>query len=285
MSATIREHQLAMLEILKELDRICTDADIHYMLFAGTMLGAVRHRGFIPWDDDADVVMLRPDYERFLQAAKSSLDKDRFFLQAEFSEHWPMFFSKLRMNGTACMEKFVPRDRAQHQGIYVDVFPADALSDRGITAKLQFAASKAVIAKCLLRRGYMTDSIGKKLFMGFCRILPMRPLLRFAQGRGLSETSRVHSFLAASHSFRKSIYPRSWFTETEPGVFEGGRFPVSCYADALLTTLYGDYMTASPPDERAKKVHAVLVDTENSYENYLDWQADQHYEVFTRSIR
>lgn len=278
------KHQQVMLELLRELDRVCVKHTIPYMLFAGSALGAVRHRGFIPWDDDLDVILLRDDYDRFLRFAPAELD-NQFFLQAEYSNHWPMFFSKLRKNGTACMEKFVPRDRNQHQGIYIDIFPADALSDNNIIARLQFIASKVVIAKCLYRRGYLTDSVEKRIFMQFCRVLPIAPFRHFAQGPRRKNTFRVHSFFGASHSYEKSVFPREWFTETEQNIFEGDYYPVSCHSDALLTTLYGDYMTASPPDEREKKVHAVLVDTDHSYEMYLDWQSRQQYDVYTRSIR
>ena len=96
-----------LFEMLEEIDRICSKNDIKYSLFAGSALGAVRHGGFIPWDDDLDIVMLRPDYEKFLQIADKELSS-AFFLQKEFSEHWPMFFSKLRKNGTAYMEKMFP---------------------------------------------------------------------------------------------------------------------------------------------------------------------------------
>ena len=93
-----------MLEMLSEVDRICKKYKIAYMLFAGTMLGAIRHEGFIPWDDDLDIVMLREEYERFLKIAEKELDLHKYYLQSEFSTHWPMFFSKLRRNGTACIE-------------------------------------------------------------------------------------------------------------------------------------------------------------------------------------
>lgn len=89
-------HQRALLQMLHEVDRICRKYGIQYMLFAGTALGAVRHGGFIPWDDDIDVIMLRPEYERFLALAVDELDSNTYYLQREFSEHWPMFFAKLR---------------------------------------------------------------------------------------------------------------------------------------------------------------------------------------------
>ena len=119
-------HQQALLTLLQEFDRVCKALDIPYLLFAGTMLGAVRHQGFIPWDDDLDIMMLRSDYDRFMAEAEQVLDKDTFYLQKEFSEHWPLFFSKLRLNGTTCLEKYHPKDPMTHQGIYMDISPATA---------------------------------------------------------------------------------------------------------------------------------------------------------------
>ncbi len=280
----IQTHRQVMLEMLREIDRICTKHTIAYLLFAGSALGAVRHGGFIPWDDDLDIVMLREDYARFLSVAPAELNKI-YYLQAEYSAHWPMFFTKLRKNGTACMERTIPKDRHQHQGIYVDIFPADNLSDCPLKAWVQFACAKAVIAKSLYARGYLTNSLLKKLFMQLCRPLPLKRLHRFVVAGGSAHSIRVHTFFGASRSFRKSVFPRSWFIQTERMPFEDGLFPVSAHCTELLTALYGDYMTPSPPEEREMKVHGVLVDPDHSYEDYLDWQAEQKYTVYTRSIR
>lgn len=101
MNKQLQKHQGIMFQMLCELDAICRRNNINYMLFAGSALGAVRHKGFIPWDDDLDIVMLREDYDRFLSVAPNELDGKQYYLQKEFSSHWPMFFSKLRKNNTA----------------------------------------------------------------------------------------------------------------------------------------------------------------------------------------
>ena len=104
-TATIEEHQAVLYELLIEFDRICKAHNIPYILYAGTAIGAVRHNGFIPWDDDADVLMLRKDYEYFLEIADEMLDS-KYYLQKEYSEHWPVGSSKLRKNNTTCLEKY-----------------------------------------------------------------------------------------------------------------------------------------------------------------------------------
>ncbi len=281
----LRQHQLLMLSMLKELDRICKKHNIKYMLFAGSMLGAVRHKGFIPWDDDLDVVMLRDEYEKFLLVAEKELDKQTYFLQKENSPHWHMHFSKLRKNNTACIERYIPKDSETHMGIYIDIFPCDNLSDSKILRKMQFFSSKVVIAKSLDKRGYLTDSKVKKMFQFFCKALPSKPFSAFAKNKGKNKTQMVHTFFGGSSAYLKAIYPRKWLENTILMQFEDSEFPVSEFYDELLTTLYGEYMTPLPESQRGKKVHAEIIDLENSYEKYKDEQKNMKFEEYSRSIR
>ena len=280
----LKRLQSEQLKMLNELDRICKKHNIKYMLFAGTALGAVRHKGFIPWDDDLDVVMLRSEYEKFLNIAEKELGSD-YHMQKEYSEHWMGCFSKIRKNNTAFMEKVVPKDPLQHQGIYIDVFPCDNLSKNKFGAYIQFFSSKIVIAKCLCKKGYITNSIVKKIFMILCHLVPFKPFLKNAQRRKDERSENVHSFFAASHSMSKSRYKRVWFEETVPCEFEGGSYPISKYYDELLTVLYGDYMQIPEAKDRVCKQHAIKIDFDNSYEKYVGMQKNMKFEELTKSIR
>ena len=230
----LKAHQQALLILLKEFDRVCRQLKIPYVLFAGTMLGAVRHQGFIPWDDDLDVMMLREDYDRFLREADTVLDREKFFLQKEFSAHWPMFFSKLRLNGTTCLEKYHPRDPEIHQGVYMDIFPCDAAFGSKTGRKLQFLASKVVIAKALDKRGYDTDSKMKKLFIAMCRVLPMKPFMALTRG-GSRNSGVVHSFLGGASGYGKNVLSgilkneRKWNSRAEDIRFLPGMTRCSRY--------------------------------------------------------
>lgn len=278
-------HQRLLLSMLKELDAVCRRNGIPYLLFSGTALGGVRHQGFIPWDDDVDVLLLRRDYERLLDALERELDGSRYYVQREFGPHWPMQFSKLRRNGTACLEKYHPRDPQVHQGVYLDIFPCDALAESPLLRGLQFAASKVVIAKALYARGYETDSLLKKLFLQLCRPLPRAPLHRFCQRRWDTDSPMVHTFFACGTRYEKNIFPRSWITETQDLPFEDGCFPVSAHWDRLLTRLYGDYMTLPEPQQRLCKEHAAILDLERPYTDYLARQKSMTFDTYTRSIR
>lgn len=282
--ATLQEHQQALYSLLQEFDRVCRALDIPYYLFAGTLLGSVRHEGFIPWDDDLDIIMLRKDYQRFLEQAPQVLNAESFFLQAEFSDRWPMFFSKLRLERTACIEKYHPRDLQTHRGVYMDIFPCDNAFESAFGRKLQFLASKVVIARGLWRRGYDTDSKKKKLFMAFCRLLPGKLFLRITQGPKKTG-AWVHSFLGAASRLEKSVYPASCFGQAGQGRFEGGSYPIPADPDRLLTILYGDYRTLPPEEERKCKAHCVLVDLTRSYRAYDHYTDDITFDVPTRSIR
>lgn len=277
-------HQAALLKLLQEFDRVCKALDIPYVLYAGTLLGAVRHQGFIPWDDDLDVLMWREDYDRFLAEAPAVLDTDTFFLQREFSEHWPLFFSKLRLNGTACLEKIHPKDPRMHQGIYIDIFPCDRARQTTLGRRMQFAASKVVIAKSLDRRGYDTDSTAKKVLMALCRLLPLSPFLKFTK-HGSADGDTAHTFLAGARSFSKNVIPRRFLTRRCEVTFEGGTYPAPADYDTCLQMLYGNYMTLPPPEDRVCKQHTILIDTEHSYEEYADYRNGMKFEVYTRSIR
>lgn len=281
----INELQKIQLSMLKDFDAVCQKHRISYQLFSGTALGAVRHKGFIPWDDDIDVVMLREDYERFFDSASKELDSNKYYVQREFSEHWPMFFSKLRLNGTTYIEKYHSHDARIHQGIYIDIFPCDNLSDSRLMQKLQYIASKIVIAKSLYARGYETNSTVKKCFMQFCRILPTEPFKRLCIRRNDSSSLKVHTFFGGGKKFERSIFFREWFEQSVKMRFEDSEFPVSAHYDEMLRVMYGDYMVMPTLEQRVCKRHAGIVDINKPYTFHLEEQRNMKIEKYTESIR
>lgn len=279
----MNEHQEVLLELLAEFDRVCKKYDIPYVLFCGTALGAVRHKGFIPWDDDLDVSMLRPDYERFLKLAAGELQQ-QYYLQAEFSDHWPMAYSKLRKNNTTCLEKYHPKDQQIHQGIYIDIFPSDNAADQPWIRRLQHCAARIVQTKTLAKRGYETDSIAKKIFIAVSHLLPLKPLHKFAMGKKHGDSQCVQTFLSCTSRYKKGIYKRVWLTETVEMDFENRKAPVSVHYDELLTCLYGDYMQLPREEDRKCKEHALLVDTRRDYTEYETYRDGMTFDVYTRNI-
>lgn len=279
----LSKHQSVLLELLKEFDRVCKKHNIPYVVFGGTAIGAVRHNGFIPWDDDIDVSMLRDDYERFLKYAPDELD-DKYYLQAEGTAHWVMNFSKLRKNNTTYLEKFHPKDNEMHQGVYIDIFPCDNASSVEFIRKLQFLASRVAWSKALWKRGYETDSKKKILFMQLCRFLPNKPFLKFSMLRKQNNSEYVQTFLSCTSKYRKGIYHRLWFNDIIEMDFEDMKVPVSAHYDKLLTTLYGDYMKLPDEEERRIKEHSVLIDLDKNYTEYEHYRDGMVFDVYTRNI-
>ena len=279
----MQKHRIVLIELLSEFDRVCKKHNIPYVVFCGTALGTVRHKGFIPWDDDLDVSMLRSDYEHFLRVAPNEL-QENYFLQAEFTEHWNMHFSKLRKNNTTFLEKYHPKDKKIHQGIYIDIFPCDNASDKEWIRKLQFYASRVALANTIYKRGYETTSKVKKMFMAICSLLPVSPFHKFAMGKKHCDSKCVHTFLSCTSHYKKGIYLRSWFTERIEMDFEGLKVPISAHYDELLTTLYGDYMRLPSEEQRKVKEHAILIDTEKNYTEYENYRDGMKWEIHTRNI-
>ena len=281
---SLKEHQLVLLELLAEFDRICCKYDISYMLFAGSALGAVRHQGFIPWDDDLDIALLREDYNKLMNIPAEEWNPE-YFLQKEYSAHWPLYFSKLRKNNTTCLEKYHPKDAQIHEGIYIDIFPIDNASDKLLVRKLQFFASKIVQARAFYLRGYETSSFTKKTVMVLSCVLPVKLFHKLVTMRRNTSSRLVHSFLGGSVKFQKGVFDRKWITDTIDMPFETLTVPVSSYYHDLLTMQYGDYMSIPPEEDRKCKVHAILVDTEKNYTEYANYRDGMKFDVLTRSIR
>ncbi len=124
-----------MLRVLEALDNTCREHHITYGMFAGSLLGAVRHKGFIPWDDDMDILMPRPDYERFIQHSSEWLPEPYEFVCAENDPNYPLPFGKVQDASTTLIERL---HLSYLGGIYVDVFPLDAVPSGAIRRRLHF---------------------------------------------------------------------------------------------------------------------------------------------------
>lgn len=245
----LRQFQLRLLEILKVLDGVCREHSLSYYIEAGTLLGAVRHGGFIPWDDDIDVIMPRPDYDRLMSHADEWLPSPMKLMTGQNTAHYHHAFAKVVDTSTRLVE------RNLEMGLYVDVFPIDGMSGCALVQRLH-----------VLRFRYVT----KKLLYFCCRdpykhgrgVGSWLPLLcqKFygyerAQ-RAIDRMQRRYDYVAhdltIDHDFyRRGIMPKSVLGKPTEILFEGCRFFGPEHPEEYLGRVYGaDYMTPPPPEKR-----------------------------------
>lgn len=247
----LRKLQLTELELLIEFDRICRKNNIKYTIMGGTLLGAVRHKGFIPWDDDADVALLRSDYETFVRACQNDLDWERFYFQDRFvTETYRWGYGKLRRHGTS----FV-RPNTEHmsydQGVYIDIMPVDYIPDSrmgqlicNIIAFFFRKASWAEVGKKTERNCFY-----KALYV-LLALIPLTALNR-AYGKFIERLNRRPTkFLrclavpvVTSNGHRGYWrYKSEWLDKLIEYDFEGySLLGMSC-CDLPLRRMYGEYM-------------------------------------------
>ena len=260
----LRRLQDTQLSLLRELDGVCARHGIRYFLYAGTLLGAVRHGGFIPWDDDLDVCMERPEYDRFLAAWASEPHPDALLQTKDTSPAYMNSFAKLRRRGTTFLEH--GRDAGRfHTGIFLDVFPLDRCPAGGV--------GRAVFRlRCLLlqlfTREYAPPRAGRVTRLGAALLLFLvRGRARRAARSRLERSITRHSgdrtlplVGIETAATLRVLYPADLADDLCRLRFEDGEYPCFARWDDYLTRKYGDYTRLPPPSERVWKHRPLVLD-------------------------
>ncbi|WP_400162321.1 phosphorylcholine transferase LicD [Brevibacillus sp. TJ4] len=255
----LRNMQMNMLEILIEIDRICRKHNIKYSLDGGTFLGAVRHKGFIPWDPDADIVILRKDYLRFKKVCEEELNHDCFFLQDyQTDKNYRWGYARMLRQGTEYV-------RAGHEhlntknGVFVDIFTMDSVPDSSV---------RRVIHKflCYCIRKALWSEVGKvvhpnallRIYYGLVSKIRRDTLFsarnKLAKLCNKNDQSILVRHMCSPHPKKHSYgFPRKLFDSLSEYEFEGYKFLAFTDYDWYLTSIYGDYMT--PPPEKDRTSH------------------------------
>ena len=252
--------QLRELEILQMFRKLCETHRLRFYITAGTLLGAVRHQGFIPWDDDIDVVMPREDYDRLRLACPSELPQDYYWQDSFMEENFPYFFAKIRKQGTQVEEPEM-KDFHIRNGISIDVFPLDICPDKDRNARLFF---KIVTLLSFAYAGKVNQDFpfpSKKKYVWIAyRLLRLLSISQLRSIRGslvrLCEkwgSGRRLCTVGGGHGYPAESYEAAWFEDDVKLSFEGELYPAPQGWDFLLKNMYGEYRKV--PSEENRKGH------------------------------
>lgn len=279
MKNTIRELQLCELQILKDVRIICDRHGIKYYLSSGTLLGAVRHKGFIPWDDDVDIMMPYEDYQRFLEVAQQELGEQYFVQNSETDPSYSFAYTHIRKNNTAILREWDLKLRSHH-GVWIDVFPMVRVKD-GKDRRRKNSLLKVCLFLIMDNEWLQTNEPwlierSSKNVVRLIKIARKLPLSIRVWIRGRILRRIIHEKRGEYVSFiwsRLSVPVPAEAYEGEPVFlpFEDDSYPAPRGYEQFLTRSYGDYMTP-PPVEKRSGGHGeyIVIDLEHDWTTYFE---------------
>ena len=266
----LQELKIRERDMLECFVNICNKHDIRYFVQGGTLLGTVRHGGFIPWDDDVDVSLPRDEYERFLAVAEKELPEYYFLQTKDTDPEYPNNFAKIRDSRTTFVETSARNLKINH-GAYIDIFPLDNYP----------SGKKAKVYE--LKKKLLTWRINKAFYIPtmslISKIVTIITMILFPSLKG-AINKREKLFKSVPPSDRvvnnsgawlhKEIIPKEWVQNSIQMEFEGITVNVSDKYDEWLTYVYGNYMSLPPENERVGHHYVDLFDMNKSYTEYMN---------------
>lgn len=260
------------LDILRSFIHVCSQLNLKYFVVQGTLLGAVRHQGFIPWDDDIDVGMLREDYEVFLKKGQALMPDGYFIQTCDTDPEYPHGFAKIRNSKTAFVETTCKNLKMNH-GIFIDVFPFDYYPERSFT-RMVLNCRKLLLRyriRCCLYiprdEKLSVANVARTFLKALSKII--YPSLK----KAIKKQSELYDYRGKSNWRinygspwgKRECIPAEWLKETSSMKFEGIEVSVPSRYKEYLTHVYGHYMELPPPEKRIPHHYISFIDFENAY--------------------
>ena len=254
------------LEIMKYIHQFCEQNHLRYSLAYGTAIGAVRHHGFIPWDDDIDIVMPREDYNRFLTLWKNS--DDYILVNKDTNPDFTQNFTKIKKNHTTFLQE-EDVGKSYHKGIFVDIFPADRIPHQTLAQQKFYLCC---LLSLLFTRNHNSGKGGlvqkvENALLSLSENSKRTLLLRANQNiqKYNSHKDYRYIFLSTLQSCTM-VYPSNIFSEIVLTDFENEEFYIFKQVDLHLKIVYGNYMQLPPEEDRVWKHHPIMIDFAHNYE-------------------
>lgn len=277
----MNELQQIEFNLLKQFIEFCNKHNLKYFLVEGTALGAIRHQGFIPWDDDVDVAMPRKDYDKFIELGKKEFVGDVFLQTWETDPNYPYNFSKLRNSNTTFIEKTYKYNRMNH-GVWIDIFPLDGVSKKQgkVTTGMKWHVARIwphmwfAFPHCFTRRprkwwwplDLLIDAFMYPNYIWNIHNHQLKRIEKIMRKNAYDESYYVANFQSAWVS--REIMPRELYGNGTKAKFEGLDVIVPEHYDKYLTHVYGDYMKLPPVEKQVNRHITAGMDLTKSYKDY-----------------
>jgi len=269
--------QESILDIFKEIKKICDDNDLNYYSIGGTCIGAIRHNGFIPWDDDLDIVMPRADYQKFQQIAPNLLSTNLEILQEKFSDHNDTYFIKVHNKQTTLVQENFKEFKDRYTGVFVDIMPLDGLPNNSIQIGFHLGLLKVLMLLNSYRKeinlSYSNLSKIKKIAIKLLKIFPINFFLdiylKLVKIYSFDSNSNKLSCFAWSFRAKELILYKEDFSDFLNYKFENTLIRVPIGYDRYLKSHFGNYMVI-PESENQVNHGNLIIDLNNSYKDYVN---------------
>lgn len=264
--------QNAILEIMKFIDKVSRENNIEYFIMGGTALGAVRHKGFIPWDDDLDIFMTIDNYYKFKKCLSTNRN-DEYFLQEWSVVDGYLEYAKLRKNNTTYIEENYKNERNMHHGIFVDIMILHKCKKNYFELVKQYFISKYVTLYALSKRNWKPNTYYKKLCLRIVNKISFRLMLkmfyRYIYKWDYLKSDYYWIYYITKAKLKQGKFKEKIFSKTKEIQFCGIMLYGPNDINQYLKIRYGNYMILPNKEEQKLYIHAKYFNTEIDYKNYF----------------